>query len=78
MKIIRGTQDARGVVYQKQPEGGTGRLRCMKCQQIMAKVRLANGQEVVQCQGCGASHTTSSMDKPYTPPPGTVPRRSPT
>lgn len=75
MKIIRGTQDAKGRVFQKQPEGGTGRMRCMKCSCLMTNVVTPDGKSVIQCGGCGAMHTTAGMDKKYTPPPGTVPRR---
>lgn len=77
MKIIRGTQDSKGVVYQKQPEGGTGRMRCMKCGQICSATRLPNGTPVMQCGGCGATHTTAALDKPYVPPFGSVPKRLP-
>ncbi len=74
MKIIRGTQDAKGNVFTKTPEGGTGRMRCMKCGQLVIEAKLSNGKTVMQCQGCGANHTVSAMDKPYSPPPGTVPK----
>lgn len=77
MRIIRGTQDAKGNIFQKQPEGGTGRMRCMKCQCLVVPVTLAGGKQVMQCMGCGANHTTAPMDKPYTPPPGTVPKLQP-
>lgn len=73
MKLIRGTQDAKGNVFTKTPDGGTGRMRCMKCQGLVVATRMADGKQVMQCQSCGANHTTASMDKPYTPPPGTVP-----
>lgn len=76
MKIIRGTRDAKGNVIIKQQEGGVGRVRCMKCQRLAIPVRLANGKEVLQCQGCGAQFTRSSMDKPAParPPRVTRPR----
>lgn len=77
MKIIRGTQDAKGNIFTKTPEGGTGRLRCMKCGQLVTETRLADGKSVMQCNGCGANHTISGMDKKYQPPAGTVPKRAP-
>lgn len=74
MKIIRGTQDAKGVVYQKQPDGGTGRMRCMKCQGLMTKQRLADGTEVVKCGGCGANHKVVALDRPTPQRVGTTPK----
>ncbi len=73
MKLIRGTQDAKGNIFTKVPEGGTGRMRCMKCQGLVIATRTASGKAVMQCQSCGANHTVSQMDKPFVPPPGTVP-----
>ena len=44
-KVIRSVQDANGNIIQKQPEGGPGRTRCMKCQCICTVQRLPDGKE---------------------------------
>jgi hypothetical protein len=75
MKIIRGTQDAKGNVFQKQPEGGTGRLRCMKCTSLITPQVLPDGSRVMQCGGCGANHTISAMDRPPPPAPNALPTK---
>lgn len=77
MKIIRSVRDAKGNIIQKQPEGGVGRHRCMKCQGLCIPVSLPSGKQVMQCQGCGANYTTQSLDAPKAPRPGVVPRRPP-
>jgi hypothetical protein len=77
MRIIRGTQDAKGVIYQKQPDGGTGRMRCMKCTSLVVQATLHDGKQVMQCTGCGANHTVSSMDKPPGRPHGALPTKPP-
>ena len=77
MKIIRGTKDAKGVVYQKQPEGGTGRTICMKDQGICTTQRLPNGQLVHKCNRCGAVYGIKPLDGPKAARPGVVPRRVP-
>jgi hypothetical protein len=61
MKTIRGTKDAKGVIYQKQPTGGTGRTVCMKCGGICIVVAMPNGKKVLSCQGCRAQYSTVSM-----------------
>ena len=77
MKIIRSVRDAKGNLIQKQPEGGVGRHRCMKCQGLCIPVRLPNGTQVMQCQGCGANYVSQSLDAKKPPRPGVVPRRLP-
>jgi hypothetical protein len=77
MKIIRGTRDHKGNVFQKTPAGGVGRHRCMKCQQLCTAQRLPDGKLVMKCGGCGASYTATSMDGPKAPRPGALPTRAP-
>lgn len=77
MKIIRGTQDNKGNVFEKQPEGGTGRMRCMKCSQLVVPSALADGRQVMQCIGCGANHVSTSMDRPPPAPLGALPTKPP-
>ncbi len=77
MKIIRGTKDNKGNVFQKTPEGGVGRQRCMKCQNICTSQRLPDGKQVMKCGGCGASYTVSPLDAPKQPRPGALPTRVP-
>lgn len=77
MKIIRGTQDAKGNVFQKQPDGGTGRLRCMKCGQLAIATTLTTGKAVMQCQGCGMQSTISAMDRPQPAAPNALPKKPP-
>ena len=61
MKIIRGTKDLKGVIYQKQPQGGTGRLVCGKCGGVCIPVRKPDGTEMMACQGCRAEYKRVSM-----------------
>ena len=61
MKIIRGTKDLKGVVYQKQPQGGTGRLVCGKCKGVCAQIKKPDGSAVWSCQGCRAEYKVASM-----------------
>jgi hypothetical protein len=77
MRIIRSRQNAQGVRFQKQPEGGTGRTRCMKCQGICTTQHLPSGQLVHKCGGCGASYVIKSMGGPKPARLGVVPRRAP-
>jgi hypothetical protein len=77
MKIIRGTRDAKGNVFQKQPEGGTGRTICMKDQGICTTQRLADGTLVHKCNRCGAVYQLRPLDGPKAPRPGVIPRRVP-
>ena len=76
-KIIRSVQDPAGNIIQKQPEGGTGRTRCMKCQCIVTAQRQGSGQMVMKCSGCGAAYTSSPLDRPRAARPGEVPKRVP-
>lgn len=64
MRIIRGTRDAKGNIITKQQEGGVARVRCMKCQNLAVPTILANGKQVLKCQGCGANYTSTPMDRP--------------
>ena len=75
-KIIRSRQDSRGNVIQKQPEGGPGRTRCMKCQCLCTTTCLANGMVVQSCSGCGANYVSTLLDAPKDPVLGVVPKRS--
>lgn len=54
-KIITGTRDAKNrATILKQPQGGSGRLRCPKCQQLAIAELDGAGKPVHKCQGCGA------------------------
>jgi ribosomal protein S27E len=53
-KIIRGTLDNKNRTILKQPEGGVGRVRCMKCQQLAVAQLGPDGKQQFKCQGCGA------------------------
>ena len=85
MKIIRSLRDAKGNLIQKQPTGGVGRQRCMKCQSLCVPSKLNNGATVMQCRGCGATYVCRALDapkrtsaiKPQRPPPTTnaIPQR---
>ncbi len=78
MRIIRGTKDLKGNVITKTPVGrGVGTIRCTKCPGVVSPSTSANGQSILICSGCGAQYQATAMDKPYSPPPGTVPRRQP-
>jgi hypothetical protein len=76
MRIIRGTRDAKGNVFQKQPAGGTGRIRCMKCQNLCTRQRMPDGREVMKCGGCGAAYAITQMSGPRALRPGEVPKRA--
>lgn len=75
MKIIRSVRDAKGNTFQKQPAGGTGRIRCPKCSMIATPQLLPGGKSVMQCGSCGANYTMTGLDRPKEPTPGVVPRR---
>ena len=60
-RVMRGTRDAKGTNFFKQPVGGTGRLRCMKCSGIASSVTLANGTTVMRCAACGAQYTAAPL-----------------
>ena len=66
MKIIRSLRDAKGNLIQKQPAGGVGRQRCMKCQNLCVPTRMSNGAMVMQCRGCGATYACRPIDTPKT------------
>ena|ERR1700729_1199712 len=61
MKIIRGTKDLKGVIYQKQPQGGTGRLVCGKCKGVCIQIKKPDGSTIWSCQGCRAEYKVTSM-----------------
>jgi hypothetical protein len=77
MRIIRSVRDARGNVFQKQPTGGAGRLRCSRCSGVCTAQRLPNGKQVMRCGSCGASYTTTPLGGARAPVPGAVPKRIP-
>jgi uncharacterized C2H2 Zn-finger protein len=64
MKTIRGTRDLKGNTILKQPEGGTGRLRCPKCQRLATPAQGPDGKPVMKCGGCGAVYNITAMDRP--------------
>ena len=74
MKIIRGTKDLKGVIYQKQPQGGTGRQTCMKCHGICVQTVKPGGATVWACQGCRAEYGSTSLQPVVKTPPGSLPR----
>lgn len=53
-KIIRGTLDKKNRTILKSPEGGVGRIRCPKCQQLAIPEQGAQGQPQYRCLGCGS------------------------
>lgn len=75
MKIIRGTKDHKGVVYQKQPQGGTGRLVCGKCNGVCAQIKKPEGTMVWSCQSCRAEYKAVSMTPVVKQRPG-VPQKA--
>lgn len=55
-KIIRGTLDAKTrATILKQPDGGSGRLRCPKCQGLAIGELDGAGKPIYKCQGCGST-----------------------
>lgn len=61
-KIIRGTLDARNrAVILKQPQGGSGRLRCPKCQNLAVAELDGAGKPIHKCQGCGSTLKSKSF-----------------
>lgn len=61
-RAIVGTRGIREQSIIKQPEGGTGRIRCTKCQQIaVAAVDTASGRNVLRCNGCGTQFTSTPL-----------------
>ncbi len=77
MKIIRSVKDTRGNVIRKQPAGGMGQQRCMKCHNICGIKRLPGGKVVMQCVGCGANYVSSALDGPRPARLGALPKRAP-
>jgi ribosomal protein S27E len=77
MKVIRSVQDARGNIIQKQPEGGVGRTRCMKCQNLCTMQSLPDGTQVMRCGACGANYQHQSFDQAKATVAGVVPTRRP-
>jgi hypothetical protein len=78
MRVIRSVRDTHGNVIRKQPPGGTGQQRCMKCQNMCLPKRLPNGKVVMRCSGCGASYVNTALDTkpvPQLPRPGASTRR---
>lgn len=57
-KLIRGTLDNKGRTILKQPEGGPGRIRCPKCQNLAFPTKRPDGTAAMQCQGCGSVITS--------------------
>ena len=53
-KIIRGTQDKKNRVILKSPDGGVGRIRCPKCQQLAIPEQDGEGKQMYRCLGCGS------------------------
>lgn len=60
-KILVGTRDLKGNVTLHQPEGGTGRIRCMKCQNLCTPQRRADGSQTMKCGACGAEYSSRPM-----------------
>lgn len=61
-RAISGTKDLKNRTVLKQPEGGTGRMRCPSCQGIAtATYDATTGVEVHKCQKCGRSYTKQAM-----------------
>lgn len=53
-KIIRGTLDNKNRTILKQPDGGSGRLRCPRCKQLAIQTLGPDGKVQFNCQGCGS------------------------
>lgn len=77
MRIIRSVQDSQGNILDKQPDGGTGRTRCMKCQSLCIPQTLPDGSKVMQCQGCGGNYKHASFGAGRATVAGVVPKRQP-
>jgi ribosomal protein S27E len=82
MRIIRGTKDAKGNVISRTPEGGVGRIRCMRCQNLCTSAMMPDGTSVMRCAACGANFTMTGMSPAAVDPPHRVgvprPKRIPT
>lgn len=53
-KIIRGTLDRKNRTILKKPEGGVGRIRCPKCQQLALPEKNGQNEPQYRCMGCGS------------------------
>ncbi len=60
-KVIRGTRDAKNRVLLKQPQGGAGRVRCPKCQNLAILEQDAQGATQYRCSGCGSILTSRPL-----------------
>ena len=61
-RVIRGTKDLKNRIVMKSPQGGTGRIRCPKCQGLAVPATdNATGQPVLQCSGCGTKFSSKPM-----------------
>jgi hypothetical protein len=62
-RAIVGTQGIRDhVTTSKQPEGGTGRIRCPSCQGIAARTTdTITGAKVLRCGGCGKQFSSTPL-----------------
>lgn len=61
-RAIVGTRGIREQSIVKQPEGGSGRIRCPKCQNICsAAIDNATGRNVLRCGGCGVQFTSAPL-----------------
>lgn len=60
-KIIRGTRDAKNRTILKQPQGGAGRVRCPKCQNLAIAGVDGSGKPIYQCTGCGSILTSKPL-----------------
>lgn len=60
-KIIRGTRDAKNRTILKQPQGGVGRVRCPKCQNLAIAELDGQGRQTYRCTGCGSILTSRPL-----------------
>lgn len=62
-RVIKGTRDLKtGQTIMKGAYGGNRRIRCPKCQQNVAiPMQDNNGQNILQCQGCGTTFKSTPM-----------------
>lgn len=62
-RAVVGTKGIRDrVAVGKQPEGGTGRIRCPKCQNIAAvSTDTITGAKVLHCHGCGQQYSSTPL-----------------
>ncbi len=62
MRVLRGTKDIKGNKLFKQPAGGSGRLRCMRCQGLATPFTLTDGKQAMRCNTCGAVYGVTALD----------------